>query len=559
MSMRDEDARWLPTRQNASRNDVPEFAKSSGQIRKASQAIEWPPKASSSGVERGVPGRKCFVLFFLHPEKTAGTTLRAILNRQAQRAEMDFISFLTTNPRSRGWMPYVRKLLYEPVDTNLRLAIEMHAGQGAHPVFERDVLRLIRKVRARYERFACTVRAVTLLRKPLDLYMSYFQHWAIGHLPYCAWSMPMDIQARILLGIAHKGTNRKPRDEETESNSELLPPRWSPSLRSQVKERALAVMNELDIVAVSERFDEFALLLAREIGLDSIAFRAANVRHKAGYVSAEERARNRVNSVIAPLNNMHMRQRRKSGSPTWLSSGCSAFGCYEDVVRGVKDGSTDPASLCESAGAGTFVARAVNATQVDDILYEHARDRFQRQISASNVTDQELEELSLRNQDLERRLKEELRSPEKPRGCFYWQDGKEKFAATHKCIGRDDQISLLPNQTEFEGCWYDIPVRHLPLLVVALGFFSFFFLSLLVEWGNVETHFVLVQWVFAPYERKWRCSRRFDPAKSERRTVPCWETCWFPYSPAENRRTRCMAGCELPSPYPHSIHRMLSG
>lgn len=466
----------------------------------------------------GISNRNCLVLMFLHPEKSAGTTLRAILNRQAQRAELDFISFLGENLHGNGWLPYLRKLLYEPVDTSLRLAIEIHAGQTASAVFESNGIPIFRRIRQRYESAGCTFVAVTLLRRPVELYLSYFQHWAIGQVPVCAWSMPMDIQARNVLGVAHKGTGRQFGDEKHPSSSHLLPPAWSEELRQSVRQRAQAVLNEFDVVGITERFEDFALLVARRAGLDSIAFMPANVRfgglaHNTSYADVRSQALKRVNQTIMPLSRWHMSQLR---DPAKLNEYCRYFGCHESIAKPIMSQSVKPHEACSTMDPSTFVDRAELMSQIDQALYEWANERFEEQIQTHPIDEGERAALRQRNNELYEELRSLLHRPSTPKGCVVrGRDGQEKLYATHKCIGLDDQLEFLNGQSVFEGCWYDIP------------------------------------WVFAPYERMWKCTRYYEPPKTNgNNAVPCITTCWHPHPganissrhPVPNER-RCFGGC----------------
>ena len=54
--------------------------------------VRQPP--ASNSIEQQQPLPECSVVFFHHLEKTAGTTLRSILQRNAQLGHFDFISFI---------------------------------------------------------------------------------------------------------------------------------------------------------------------------------------------------------------------------------------------------------------------------------------------------------------------------------------------------------------------------------------------------------------------------------------------------------------------------------
>ena len=96
----------------------------------------FPPPAPATAtpvalVQQPLPN--CSVLFFHHLEKTAGTTLRSVLQRHAQLGLFDFVSFV--NRYNKVQFQMVTHRVDEALRTpgglsGLRLAVEIHIGGG---------------------------------------------------------------------------------------------------------------------------------------------------------------------------------------------------------------------------------------------------------------------------------------------------------------------------------------------------------------------------------------------------------------------------------------------
>ena len=218
--------------------------------------VEQQPPSDS--IEQPLP--ECSVVFFHHLEKTAGTTVRSILQRNAQLGHYDFFSFINR----------FNKLQFQTVthrlDTlisqgpsalkGLRLAVEIHIGGGGYEHFIKytlpDLLLLRKKLRAA----GCRCNLVTLLRHPLTAHMSWHHHFVNQRVPLCFWNSPFDCQARMSIALAcHGGPAVHPL---TTDHHTAISKMWA----------------LFDLVGVTEHFDEFIVMLADLVGLPSVAYRS---------------------------------------------------------------------------------------------------------------------------------------------------------------------------------------------------------------------------------------------------------------------------------------------
>ena len=128
---------------------------------------------------------ECSILFFFHVVKTAGTSMRAVLQRQAQHGDFEYVYTGSTKqpkwhlimcaPRARARTRSTaspapsrrtaarRRHQLEHRVALRRLIVEIHAEWGLPRSFFADV----RRVRARYEPIGCRVTVGTMLRHPL--------------------------------------------------------------------------------------------------------------------------------------------------------------------------------------------------------------------------------------------------------------------------------------------------------------------------------------------------------------------------------------------------------
>ena len=198
---------------SASKIRVAKSAESGGVVATTPTLESLPVEAASDSIEQPLPD--CSVVFFHHLEKTAGTTLRSILQRNAQLGHFDFFSFINRFNKLQFQMVTHR------LDTlasqggaalkGLRLAVEIHIGGGGYEHFLKytmpDLLLLRKKLRGA----GCRCNLVTLLRHPLTAHMSWHHHFVNQRVPLCFWNSPYDCQARMSIALAcHGGPSVRP-------------------------------------------------------------------------------------------------------------------------------------------------------------------------------------------------------------------------------------------------------------------------------------------------------------------------------------------------------------
>lgn len=190
----------------------------------------------------------CSVFFFHHIEKTGGTTLRAVMQRHAQLALFDFISFV--NRQDRLQLQVVLHRLHTLSSTpgglvNLRLAVEIHIGADLTlPYFFKHALPDLVFIRHLLRSAGCRCNLVSLLRHPLLMHLSWHSHFAHHRVPLCFWKNPSDCQTRLSLGLT---CHDAPRHRQLGGAHEAA---------------STAMWRSFDLVGVTELFDEFVLLLA---------------------------------------------------------------------------------------------------------------------------------------------------------------------------------------------------------------------------------------------------------------------------------------------------------
>ena len=216
------------------------------------------PPISDSIEQQPLP--TCSVVFFHHLEKTAGTTLRSILQRNAQRGHFDFFSFINR------YNKFQFQMVTHRLDTlatqggaaldGLRLAVEIHIGGGGYEHFIKYTMPDLLLLRKKLRTAGCKCNLVTLLRHPLTAHMSWHHHFVNQRVPLCFWNSPHDCQARMSIALAcHGGPSVRPL---TAAHQQAISQMWS----------------SFDLVGVTEYFDEFVVLLADLVGLPSIAYRS---------------------------------------------------------------------------------------------------------------------------------------------------------------------------------------------------------------------------------------------------------------------------------------------
>ena len=208
-----------------------------------------PPANASDEVEQ-LP--QCSLLFFYHIVKTAGTTMRTVLQRQTQLGDFEYI-YVDTTKKPR-WQLLMHQLTH-PV-AKRRIIIELHSEWGLPRAFFAD----IRKLRPLYEPLGCRFNVGTVLRHPLSFYLAWFNWRASNYMPLCQWDPPRDPQTRQLTGYGLPFV------------SATLPSKLGGRRLRIPVEAPLSVLKHFDVVGFTERFDESLLLLAHAAGMRHLGY-----------------------------------------------------------------------------------------------------------------------------------------------------------------------------------------------------------------------------------------------------------------------------------------------
>ena len=507
--------------------------------------VEQQPPSDS--IEQPLP--ECSVVFFHHLEKTAGTTVRSILQRNAQLGHYDFFSFINR----------FNKLQFQTVthrlDTlisqgpsalkGLRLAVEIHIGGGGYEHFIKytlpDLLLLRKKLRAA----GCRCNLVTLLRHPLTAHMSWHHHFVNQRVPLCFWNSPFDCQARMSIALAcHGGPAVHPL---TTDHHTAISKMWA----------------LFDLVGVTEHFDEFIVMLADLVGLPSVAYRSQMATKKTteARVLAQQWTRRSCADLNAnPPDALIGYIRRRMDT--------SALAAEEKKRRKARDDSHGPAGMMDCAGYGPcdvpgvpkreqtqyrwydadkcaqvtphqVLTRLCARMETDEPLYNDARAKFDARMNAGGESlTSRVAKLRAAGVELSRRAEEQAALP------IYKlerQSGAKLSRSYKSTSGGGDRPPAPWVVDEFQS-WYKPHER---------ARFSCANCS-----GDVVPEFDLVGcwplWPqFGPDEMKFTCTRKWtiDPGmnhpkdftrRGSTEPLPCWQTCWIPLGGGAKH---CTAAC----------------
>ena len=510
-----------------------------------------PATAVSDSIEQPLP--ECSVVFFHHIEKTAGTTLRSILQRNAQLGHFDFFSFINR----------YNKLQFQAIthrlDTlvaqgsaglkGLRLAVEIHIGGGGYEHFIKytmpDLLLLRKKLRGA----GCRCNLVTLLRHPLTAHLSWHHHFVNQRVPLCFWNSPYDCQARMSIALAcHGGPSVRPL---TADHQAAITQMWS----------------SFDLVGVTEFFDEFVVLLAELVGLPTIAYRSqlatkktteARVlaqqwtRRSCAALTAEppdaliDYIRRRMDtSAAAAAENMRRRGRGDSRGPPGMMD-CAGYGPCD--VPGVPEGSAQKeyrwydAQQCAAVTPQQVLRRLCARMATDEPLYNAARAKFdERLAAAAPPLAAKVSKLRAAGAELSRRADEQGALPT---ATLERQSGVTLSRAYRQASGGGDRPPAPWVVDEFAP-WYKPHERARYSCANCSG-------DVVPEFDLVGCWPLWPQ--FGPDELRFRCTRRWsvDPGmnhprdfmvRGSREALPCWQTCWTPFGGTPGDAPHCTAPC----------------
>lgn len=504
----------------------------------ASSAPSSPP--GSRGNAESQPTPQCSVLLFFHIQKAAGTTVRAMLQRQAQLGRLDLVSYAKMDGSDHVWLPTLYKLQLAAEaarrgDVNalqgLRLAVELHGGgRSDRPAALLDVLIDVRAARRALEDAGCRVVAATVLREPLPHALSWFDHFFKAHVPLCQWAPQPSLQARTLLGVTREA-----------DWPHLAPPDGTPLGRAYLR----WMLGELDVIGTVERFDESLLAIARMAGIREPSYVAVNVRgddssaqSTARFDEKDQRSKLLARAISLQANSAGrvLKQLEKGSMPR---VNCAYIGCGETLsaaeghytrqmcaatneslareaaaavlAGGATQRTASPAATALIAEAEATLVHVERTTEVDARVYREASahlDGVLARLAAESggrwSLASELEAMSVRNAALAEELKAQT-SVARERGgvCARFPTGMACQGPDPFCTGCEEGPS---EPDRMSGCWPDHP------------------------------------WKFMPRERHSTCARRWAgginasaakliPAakhatKRIEAVVPCWNACW---------------------------------
>ena len=498
------------------------------------------------------PLPECSVVVLHHLEKTGGTTLRALMQRQSQWGEWDFFSYAPSTGRDIMWYAFlarVRAAAEAPAEENalkdFRMLVEVHGKGAEQSIATRvlpDVLGLKELLRGR-----CDVKIVSMVRDPVDLYLSWHQHWVAGSVPLCMWEPLPNIQTRMIVGADHFW--RAGGDLTHESGIQSFHEEGS----EYMQRLALGVLSMYDFVGVMEKFDESVLLLADEIGLQHVGYVATNVRHGAGSltkndkrsyvapdkdVSDEARAdlqfQRAVNLQSKTSREVDAVQRRyakdQKMTPAMIAAvrrnACNQHGCLPALRDRAGNWSMDmcvqPQPFVVIDGnspegehgllpdvevtperkeeANAIMDRIRNAVKLDTKIYAAASRVFQKRLEAAGP-DMAIRVAALREQSAAMAAAMDAQMEEPSVKCKH---------TSLNCIGTDEYcVGCLSDHGEWHtvfGCWPDHP------------------------------------WKYRPAARQYTCERTWAyggaliwniPNKEKQNgletseaLMPCWQSCW---------------------------------
>ncbi|KAL1522896.1 hypothetical protein AB1Y20_017861 [Prymnesium parvum] len=501
-----------------------------------------PPAAAVSDalVQHALPN--CSVVFFHHLEKTAGTTLRSILQRHAQLGLFDFFSFV--NRFNKLQLQLITHRLDQLRATgqldSLRLAVEIHIGGGGYEHFLKYTLPDLLLLRSKLRRAGCRCNLVSLLRHPVAQHISWHHHFVDHRVPLCFWTNPYDCQTRMAMALAcHGGPTVRP--------------------LTNAHERAVSAMWErFDLVGVTERFDEFLVILTDLVGLQRPEYRSQIATKET--IAAREATQQWTSRGCAHLTReppppllkfirkrmeqsaasaarfMRAKGRADSRGPPGMMD-CAGYGpCQIPGVPEVRwrEYRWFDQAQCANVSSEVVLARLCERMPIDESLYLAARAAFDAMAQKQPTLAARVEKLRAAGAVLERRAAEQARADQ---ALLARSAGSE---LQHQYVIKTG--SGPPWKVDEFSWWYRPHER---------ARFSCANCS-----GDVVPEFDLVGcwplWPqFGPDELAFRCARRWtaDPGLQRPRDyllhsapLPCWQTCWTPLPPGTGQQ-HCTAPC----------------
>ncbi len=229
----------------------------------------------------------CGAVIDRHTPKSAGTSVRSLLQRNAKLGACDYVGYDVSRSwesrvgfRHHNMSELVGELSRSSGTEKRKLCIEAHIVGGK---FWTDIDML----RASSFALRCRVVVMVRVREPLSWYRSYYNwgvrsHQRVGDARwgnnFTDW-LPHNMQCKMLMmGTAGRGT-------QTAEQIALKPkPTASPALSAKKWHRVYRVLKSADVVAPLEWLDESLSLLARRAPgfLSTLSYRRTKPRDNHG-------------------------------------------------------------------------------------------------------------------------------------------------------------------------------------------------------------------------------------------------------------------------------------
>ncbi|KAL3930375.1 MAG: hypothetical protein SGPRY_001563 [Prymnesium sp.] len=497
-----------------SRTPVPRSTEG-GVVGKGNSSMPLNPPVSGRGNRLGgLP--TCSLLFFYHIVKTGGTTMRTVLQRQAQLGHFEYI--YTDSVKKPRWQLILHQLTHKVA--RRRMIVELHSEWGVGETFYAD----IKALRTLYEPLGCRVTLSTMLREPargipcchsslpcsprhtlssmrirfspsfhphIAHQFSFFNWRASNHMPFCQWSPPQNVLSRQLCGFALPFVLPKDR-------SLYIPPAT-----------ALAALEQYDVIGLMEQFDESLVLLADAAGFQHYPY-----------------------IKLAANNKLKHPKLSKILLEVCTSKLCSSLAVHLGIRVATQSRSRVDEYLCMAMLLDSGVERLMQPL-------------VKRRATWSEAT---LQAARAYNQITE----ESTRSIQKA-DCNFYPCGKQLSEAEGRykptmCSSDSPALWLdeMLNRTDTDRVVYSYALRKLEAQLQAMALRGVPMAARLEELRDGVTEVRKRRQAqlkeFTPDERKLWCKRSFthpgyDAAEMAARAyphvspIPCWQTCWEEMQP----------------------------
>ena len=291
---------------------------------------------------RRAPLPGCALHVFRHVSKAAGTTVRFIFDKQVAMGEWEFLPRCHYGFKEADWRDVVRRFRDAALDPDRltrqmgpRILVEIRNEWGATRAFEDVVLPDLAALRAQTRHLGCSVTSSLLFREPAKQVESFHRYYIeklqraprVGESPRegawlkgpAAWGEGLaewaprvpDPQLRELLGDKCTPRLREPVFDAEEAADlgggvRRLGDRRLPDecrVTDGDRDRLRAIVNAVDVVGTTERFDLFWMHLADVVGFQHLEYVVSNTRQRgdSGRRAEAEAADDSVNPALSSV------------------------------------------------------------------------------------------------------------------------------------------------------------------------------------------------------------------------------------------------------------------